>query len=213
MPPDGKTLCIPISKRILDLILASAGILILSPLLLIIAMVVLLNFGTPIIFRQKRPGYGGKPFMIYKFRTMTEARDEQDRFLPDGQRITRQGHFLRSFSLDELPELINVLRGDMSIVGPRPLLMQYLDRYSPEQARRHEVVPGITGWAQVNGRNALTWEEKFNLDVWYVDHWSFWLDIEILFLSIVKVLRREGINQPGQATAEEFMGNHDSRSG
>ncbi|MFZ2096090.1 MAG: sugar transferase [Anaerolineales bacterium] len=204
---------IPISKRILDLSLAILGILILSPLLLVISLVVLVNYGTPIIFRQKRPGYRGKPFMIYKFRSMTEELDAQDNMLPDELRITRLGHLLRSFSLDELPELFNVIRGEMSIVGPRPLLMRYLERYSPEQARRHEVMPGITGWAQVNGRNALTWEEKFDLDVWYVDHWSIWLDIKIIFLSIVKVLRREGINQPGQATAEEFMGNHDARSG
>ena len=205
-----KNLNMPISKRILDLILAIVGILILSPFLLLIALAVWLRYGTPIIFQQKRPGYQGKPFMIYKFRTMTEERDDDDHFLPDDIRITRLGHFLRSFSLDEFPELINVIKGEMSIVGPRPLLMQYLDRYSPDQARRHEVVPGITGWAQVNGRNALSWEEKFKLDVWYVDHWSFFLDIKILFLSIVKVLRREGINQPGQATAEEFMGKHDS---
>jgi len=167
-------------------------------------------FGTPIIFRQKRPGYHGKPFWVYKFRTMTNAHDAQHNLLPDEQRITRLGRFLRSTSLDELPELFNVLRGEMSWVGPRPLLMQYLERYSPEHARRHEVLPGITGWAQVNGRNALTWEEKFKLDVWYVDHWSFWLDIRILLLTVVKVLRREGINQPGQATAEEYMGDHDS---
>jgi lipopolysaccharide/colanic/teichoic acid biosynthesis glycosyltransferase len=141
---------------------------------------------------------------------MTYAHDIHDNLLPDSQRITRLGQFLRSYSLDELPELYNVLRGEMSWVGPRPLLMQYLERYSPEQARRHEVLPGITGWAQINGRNALTWEEKFKLDVWYVDHWSFLLDIRILLLTIVKVLRREGINQPDQATAEEFMGNHDS---
>ncbi len=205
-----KTSPIPISKHILDLTLTIPGILILSPLLLLISLLVGVIFGTPIIFRQKRPGYQGKPFWVYKFRSMTNAHDAEDNLLPDGQRLTRLGRLLRSTSLDELPELFNVLRGEMSIVGPRPLLMQYLERYSPEQARRHEVLPGITGWAQVNGRNALTWEEKFKLDVWYVDHWSFWLDIRILLLSIVKVLRREGINQPGQATAEEFMGNHDS---
>lgn len=206
----GKTSPIPISKRILDLTLTIPSLLILSPLLFFISLIVGINYGTPIIFRQKRPGYRGKPFWIYKFRTMTEAQDGYNNLLPDGQRITRLGRLLRSTSLDELPELFNVLRGEMSLVGPRPLLMQYLERYSPEQARRHEVLPGITGWAQINGRNALTWEEKFNLDVWYVDHWSIWLDIRILLLSIVKVLRREGINQPGQATAEEFMGNHDS---
>jgi sugar transferase EpsL len=200
----------PISKRIFDLILATTGILLLSPLFLLIAAAIWLRYGTPIIFRQKRPGYQGKPFLIYKFRTMTEERDPQNHILPDDLRIKRLGRFLRSSSLDELPELINVIRGEMSMVGPRPLLMQYLDRYTPIQARRHEVVPGITGWAQVNGRNALGWEEKFNLDVWYVDHWSFFLDIKILFLSIIKVLRREGINQPGKATAEEFMGEHDT---
>jgi lipopolysaccharide/colanic/teichoic acid biosynthesis glycosyltransferase len=183
---------------------------ILSPLLLFVALLVEVSFGIPVIFRQKRPGFQSKPFWVYKFRTMTNAHDAQDNLLPDSQRITRFGHFLRSTSLDELPELFNVLRGEMSLVGPRPLLMQYLERYSPEQARRHEVLPGITGWAQINGRNALTWEEKFNLDVWYVDHWSFWLDIKIMLLTVVKVLHREGINQPGQATAEEFMGNHDA---
>jgi lipopolysaccharide/colanic/teichoic acid biosynthesis glycosyltransferase len=141
---------------------------------------------------------------------MTNAHDENNNLLPDNERITRLGLFLRSYSLDELPELFNVLRGEMSWVGPRPLLMQYLDRYSPEQARRHEVLPGITGWAQINGRNALTWEEKFKLDVWYVDHWSFRLDVKILLITAIKVLRREGINQPGHTTAEEFMGTHDS---
>jgi sugar transferase EpsL len=201
---------IPISKRILDLVLVIPGILILSPLFLFLTILVGLNCGTPIIFRQKRPGYKGKPFLVYKFRTMTYARDAQNNLLPDSQRITRLGQLLRSSSLDELPELFNVLRGEMSLVGPRPLLMQYLERYSSEQARRHEVLPGMTGWAQVNGRNALTWEEKFNLDVWYVDHQSFWLDLKIILLTMIKVLRREGINQPGQATAEEFLGKNDS---
>jgi sugar transferase EpsL len=201
---------IPISKRILDLILTLPGILILSPILVIIAILMGMTYGTPIIFRQKRPGYLGKPFWLYKFRTMTNAHDENNNLLPDNERITRLGLFLRSYSLDELPELFNILRGEMSWVGPRPLLMQYLDRYSPEQARRHEVLPGITGWAQINGRNALTWEEKFKLDVWYVDHWSFRLDVKILLITAIKVLRREGINQPGHATAEEFMGTHDS---
>lgn len=200
----------PISKRIFDLIFATVGILVLSPLFLLIAVAIWMQYGPPVIFRQKRPGYQGKPFFIYKFRTMTEERDLKNQILPDDMRITRLGRFFRMTSLDELPELINVIRGEMSMVGPRPLLMQYLDRYTPEQARRHEVVPGITGWAQVNGRNALSWEEKFNLDIWYVDHWSLFLDIKILFLSIIKVLRREGINQPGQATSEEFMGKHDT---
>ena len=200
----------PISKRVLDLTLTLPGIVILSPLLLLIAILVRVNYGTPIIFRQKRPGYRGKPFWVYKFRTMTNALNADDNLLPDSQRLTRLGRFLRSISLDELPELYNVLRGEMSWVGPRPLLMQYLERYTPEQARRHAVLPGITGWAQINGRNALTWEEKFKLDVWYVDHWSFGLDIKILLITVVKVLRREGITQPGHATAEEFMGTHDS---
>lgn len=200
----------PITKRILDLVITLPGILILAPVFLLVAILVGINYGTPIIFRQLRPGYLGKPFWVYKFRTMTNARDEEDNLLPDNQRLTRLGRILRSFSIDELPELFNVLRGEMSLVGPRPLLMQYLERYSPEQARRHEVLPGITGWAQINGRNALTWEEKFKLDVWYVDHWSFGLDIKILLITAGKTLRREGINQPGQATAEEFMGTHDS---
>ena len=200
---------VPISKRILDLFLTIPGILILSPVFFLISILVLITNGTPIVFRQKRPGYLEKPFWVYKFRTMTDVRDVDNNLLPDGERITRLGRFLRSSSLDELPELFNILRGEMSWVGPRPLLMQYLERYSPEQTRRHEVLPGITGWAQVNGRNALTWEEKFNLDVWYVDHWSFGLDIKILLITVIKVLRREGINQPGHATAEEFMGTHD----
>ncbi len=210
MLAQGKSQRIPASKRILDVCITIPGLLVLSPLLLIISLVVMLKFGTPFLFRQKRPGYLGKPFWVYKFRTMIDTRDTHGNLLPDAERLTGLGHFLRSTSLDELPEMFNVLRGEMSWVGPRPLLMQYLERYSVEQARRHEVLPGITGWAQINGRNALTWEEKFILDVWYVDHWSFWLDIKILFLSVIKVLRREGINQPGQATSEEFMGNHDS---
>jgi len=201
---------IPISKRILDLLLTIPGLLILSPILFVISVFVAISYGTPIIFRQQRPGHLGKPFWVYKFRTMTNARDADNHLLPDSKRITWLGQFLRSYSLDELPELFNVLRGEMSLVGPRPLLMQYLERYSPEQARRHDVLPGITGWAQINGRNALTWEEKFKMDVWYVDHWSFGLDIKILLITAVKVLRREGITQPGHATAEEFMGRHDS---
>jgi len=154
-----------------------------------------------------RPGLKGKPFYMYKFRTMTDETDEQGNLLPDELRLTRLGKFLRSTSLDELPELFNVLKGDMSLVGPRPLLMQYLDRYTPEQARRHEMKPGITGWAQVNGRNAITWEEKFALDVWYVDNWSLWLDLKILAMTIVKVFKREGISAEGEATMPEFMGN------
>jgi sugar transferase EpsL len=179
---------------------------VLFPLLLILSVAVRWKLGSPVFFRQQRPGMEGKPFRLFKFRTMTNARGVNGELLPDAQRLTRFGRFLRATSLDELPELLNVLKGDMSLVGPRPLLMQYLNHYTPEQARRHEVKPGITGWAQVNGRNALTWEEKFKLDVWYVDNQSFWLDIKIIFMTIWKILKREGINQQGQATMEEFMG-------
>ncbi len=202
---------IPASKRIFDLLLAGLGLVILSPVLLLAAMLVRIYHGSPVIFTQKRPGFKGTPFHIYQFRTMTDARDKNGNPLPDSERLTRLGRFLRASSLDELPELFNVLRGEMSIVGPRPLLMQYLERYNPEQARRHDALPGITGWAQVNGRNALTWEDKFQLDVWYVDHWSLWLDIKIIFLTVWKVFKREGISQPGHATAEEFMGSPPSQ--
>ena len=197
---------IPISKRVFDLLLTGFGLILLSPVLVILALVVLYYHNSPILFRQQRPGYKGQPFRIYKFRTMTDQRDQNGELLPDVERLTRLGRFMRSTSLDELPELINILRGEMSWVGPRPLLMQYLERYSPEQARRHDVLPGITGWAQINGRNALTWEDKFRLDVWYVDNWSLWLDIKILALTVWKVISREGISQPGHATSEEFMG-------
>lgn len=197
---------IPLSKRLFDLLAAGVILLLVTPLLLIVALLVRIKLGAPVIFRQQRPGYRGKPFWVYKFRSMSDERDSRGNLLPDAERLTGLGSFLRASSVDELPELINVLRGEMSLVGPRPLLMQYLPRYSPEQARRHQVLPGITGWAQVNGRNALTWQEKFSLDVWYVDHWSFWLDLRILFITLFKVLRREGISQPGQATNEEFTG-------
>jgi lipopolysaccharide/colanic/teichoic acid biosynthesis glycosyltransferase len=200
MPPKS----IPPAKRIFDLALTVPGLVLISPLLLVLALLVRLVHGSPVLFRQQRPGYLGKPFYIYKFRTMTNQRNAQGSLLPDEQRLTRLGRFLRATSLDELPELLNVLRGEMSLVGPRPLLMQYLERYSPEQARRHHALPGITGWAQVNGRNALTWQDKFRLDVWYVDNWSLGLDFKILWLTFTKVLKREGINQPGHATAEEF---------
>ena len=163
--------------------------------------------GRPILFKQQRPGFKGKPFPICKFRTMTDRRAEDGSLLPDSERLTPLGRFLRAYSLDEFPELVNILRGEMSFVGPRPLLMEYLERYSPEQARRHDMVPGLTGWAQVNGRNAITWQDKFNYDVWYVDHWSFWLDIKILLLTFWKVIKREGVSQKGQATTEYFMGN------
>jgi sugar transferase EpsL len=201
---------LPVRKRIFDLILASLGMILLSPFTLLTALAVRAFLGTPVLFRQKRPGYKGHPFFIYKFRTMTDASDSAGNLLPDSERLTRLGRFLRALSLDELPELFNILRGEMSLVGPRPLLMEYLPRYSPEQMRRHDVYPGLTGWAQVNGRNAITWQDKFVLDVWYVDHWSFWLDIKIILLTLWKVTRREGISQPGQATTEYFTGNPDS---
>jgi len=197
----------PVVKRLMDIIIALVVIILLSPVLLIISLLVAFTHGFPILFKQQRPGYQGEIFTIYKFRTMRNLSDEQGEPLPDSQRLTRLGRFLRASSLDELPELINVLKGEMSIVGPRPLLVEYLPRYSARQFRRHEVMPGITGWAQIHGRNVLTWQEKFELDVWYVDNWSLWLDIKTIALSIVKVLQREGISQPGQATAVPFMGN------
>ncbi len=204
---------IPPSKRLFDLIFTVPGLLVLSPILLLTAVVVRWRLGSPVLFKQTRPGYQGALFSVYKFRSMSEARDREGTLLPDDQRLGRLGRFLRSFSLDELPELLNVLRGEMSLVGPRPLLVQYLERYTTEQARRHAVLPGITGWAQINGRNALTWEDKFKFDVWYVDHWSLWLDVKILAISLWKVLTREGISQPGHATAEEFMGSKGDREG
>ncbi|MBG0787221.1 MAG: sugar transferase [Anaerolineaceae bacterium] len=197
----------PFVKRFFDLLLASLALILLSPVLLIVSILVAIKLGFPILFRQSRPGLQGQIFTIYKFRTMKDATDSKGNALPDDRRLTKFGKLLRSTSLDELPELFNVIKGDMSIVGPRPLLIQYLPLYSTEQTRRHDVLPGITGWAQVNGRNAITWQEKFKLDVWYVDHWTFWLDLKILALSLVKVLKREGISQPGQATAEPFRGN------
>jgi len=193
-------------KRILDLALIIPGLVFLLPFLAAAAFLVRIKLGSPVLFRQMRPGMQGKPFELYKFRTMNNKCDLDGNLLPDAERLTKFGRLLRATSIDELPELFNVLKGDMSLVGPRPLLMQYLDRYTPEQARRHEVKPGITGWAQINGRNALTWEEKFKLDVWYVDNQSFWLDIKIIFMTIWKILKREGINQQGQATMEEFKG-------
>lgn len=198
---------IPLSKRLFDLVLTCVLLLVGWPILLLVALLVRLRLGSPVLFHQTRPGYQARPFRVHKFRSMREERDAQGNLLPDEKRLTPLGKFLRASSLDELPELFNVLRGEMSLVGPRPLLMQYLRRYSPEQARRHDVLPGITGWAQINGRNALTWQDKFKLDVWYVDNWSFWLDLHILVLTVLKVLRREGISQPGHATAQEFMGN------
>ena len=188
------------AKRLLDLALVLPALLLLSPLLLAVALAVRLKLGPGVFFRQERPGLHGRPFRILKFRTMLHGD------APDAQRLTPFGRFLRSTSLDELPELLNVLKGEMSLVGPRPLLMQYLPRYTPEQARRHEVPPGLTGWAQINGRNALSWEDKFALDLWYVDNRSLWLDVRILALTLMAVLRREGVSAPGEATMPEFMG-------
>ena len=193
-------------KRGLDLPIAAVGLVLLSPLLLGIALLIRLRLGTPVLFRQSRPGQGGKPFVMYKFRTMLEARDSSGNLLPDEDRLTALGRFLRRSSVDELPELFNVLKGDMSLVGPRPLLMEYLDLYTPEQRRRHDVRPGITGWAQVHGRNALDWEERFRLDVWYVDNASLRLDAVILGLTIFKVMAREGIQAEGHATMPRFRG-------
>jgi len=193
-------------KRLVDLILTVFALGLFSPVLVVIAFLVRVRLGSPVLFRQQRPGLRGRPFILLKFRTMTDARDADGNLLPDEQRLTSFGRFLRRTSMDELPELLNVLKGDMSLVGPRPLLMQYLDRYTSEQMRRHEVKPGITGWAQINGRNALSWEDKFALDVWYIDHLSLWLDLRIILLTIWKVLRREGISQAGFATMPEFMG-------
>lgn len=197
---------IPVRKRLFDLCITIPGLILISPLLLVVALLVLLKIGPPVFFRQLRPGYRGQPFTIYKFRTMSDKQNSQGELLPDEERLTSLGKTLRSLSLDELPELFNVLKGEMSLVGPRPLLMRYLERYTPEQARRHEVLPGMAGWAQVNGRNILNWEDRFLLDTWYVDHWSLRLDIKILLLTIVKVVQREGISQPGRATSDEFYG-------
>lgn len=187
--------------------MAGLGLLVLGPVMLLVAVLVRLGIGSEVLFRQRRPGLHGVPFTLLKFRTMTDARDARGRLLPDADRLTPLGRFIRSTSLDELPELVNVLRGDMSLVGPRPLLTEYLERYSSEQMRRHEVKPGITGWAQVNGRNALSWQRKFALDVWYVDNRSLWLDLKILALTLGTIVRREGINEPGEATARQFLGN------
>lgn len=197
-------------KRIIDTVASALGLLVLSPLLVLLVLFVAMKLGTPVFFTQERPGLGGRIFRLYKFRTMTDVRDENGELLSDSVRLTAFGRFMRSASLDELPELWNVLRGDMSLVGPRPLLVEYLERYTPEQARRHEVRPGITGWAQVNGRNALSWEERFALDVWYVDNHSMWLDVKILAMTVGKVLRREGVTNPGHATMPEFTGERDS---
>jgi len=193
-------------KRCIDVVCAAVLLIISAPFLLLLSAFIAVFLGRPVFFRQLRPGRHGAPFRMIKFRTMSDARDVQDVLLPDAQRLTKFGRFLRASSLDELPELWNVLKGEMSLVGPRPLLMEYLPLYTPDQARRHEVRPGITGWAQVNGRNAISWPEKFTHDVWYVEHCSFGLDVKILFLTIKKVFCREGISQVGSATAEKFTG-------
>ena len=193
-------------KRLFDFLMALFGLVALSPVLAILAWQIRKKLGSPVLFRQTRPGLHGKPFQMVKFRTMRDAIGPDGQPLPDAERMTPFGSFLRSASLDELPELWNVLKGDMSLVGPRPLLMEYLPLYSPEQARRHEVRPGVTGWAQINGRNALSWEEKFRLDVWYVDNQSLWLDLKILALTVKKVFVREGISAAGEATMPRFTG-------
>jgi sugar transferase EpsL len=193
-------------KRLFDLIVGVSLLLVLALPLLMLALIVRLRLGSPVLFTQQRPGLDGEPFRIYKFRTMTDDRDAAGNLLPDGERLVGFGRFLRAASLDELPELLNVVRGEMSLVGPRPLLMEYLPLYTPLQARRHEVLPGMTGWAQIHGRNALSWEDKFRLDVWYVDNRSFWLDLKILWLTAKAVIRREGISQQGHPTMEKFRG-------
>lgn len=194
-------------KRLFDLLLSLGSLLVLAPFLLLLWVLVHRKLGSPVLFRQSRPGLHGRPFMMMKFRTMTDERGADGELLPDAQRLTPFGCFLRATSLDELPELWNVLRGEMSLVGPRPLLIEYMPLYSPVQARRHEVRPGITGWAQVNGRNAVSWEDRFKLDVWYVDHRSIWLDLYILWLTVRKVIAREGISAQGEATMARFKGN------
>lgn len=193
-------------KRLLDVLVSGFALVVLSPAIVIVALMIHRKLGSPVLFRQTRPGLHGKPFEMVKFRTMLDATDKHGNPLPDDQRMTPFGSFLRATSLDELPELWNVLKGDMSLVGPRPLLMEYLPLYSKEQYRRHEVRPGVTGWAQVNGRNAISWEDKFRLDVWYVDNQSLWLDVKILFLTVKKVLVRDGISGEGEVTMSKFTG-------
>lgn len=193
-------------KRLFDIVLSSTALLILAPAFAVIALIVRCRMGSPVVFRQARPGLHGKAFEMFKFRTMRDAVGLDGQPLSDAERLTPFGRFLRSTSLDELPGLWNVLKGDMSLVGPRPLLMEYLPLYSPEQARRHEVRPGVTGWAQVNGRNAIGWDEKFALDVWYIDHQSVWLDLRIIAMTVLKIVRRDGISAPGSVTMEKFRG-------
>ena len=197
-------------KRLLDFTLSFLALIILSPVLLVTALLVRIKLGSPIIFHQERPGKSEKIFRLYKFRSMTDECDENGNLLPDDQRLTRFGQILRSTSLDELPELWNILRGDMSIVGPRPLLVKYLPLYNEEQRHRHDVRPGLTGWAQANGRNAISWEEKFKLDVWYVQHVSFWVDVKVIFMTVKKVFCRDGISSETSVTMEEFSGTKES---
>jgi len=194
------------SKRLFDIVVSASALLLLSPLLVCVALLVALKLGRPVLFRQQRPGLNAKPFDMLKFRSMLDTRDANGQPLSDAERLTPFGQRLRATSLDELPELWNVLKGDLSLVGPRPLLMEYLPRYSPRQRRRHELRPGLTGWAQVHGRNAVDWEERFELDVWYVDHRSFWLDLKILAMTVRLVLSRRGVNAQGEATMRKFMG-------
>ncbi|OEH85514.1 sugar transferase [Desulfuribacillus stibiiarsenatis] len=193
-------------KRLFDMIAALCLLIVLAPIILLTAIIIRITIGSPVVFKQQRPGLRGKPFFIYKFRTMTDECDSEGNLLPDEKRLTQYGKIIRKISLDELPQLWNVLKGELSLVGPRPLLMEYLDKYTPEQARRHDVKPGITGWAQVNGRNAISWEEKFKLDVWYVDHYSFILDIKILCLTVWKVIKKDGITHQGHASMSKFEG-------
>jgi lipopolysaccharide/colanic/teichoic acid biosynthesis glycosyltransferase len=193
-------------KRLFDFLVALTALALLSPVLLVLGVVVRINLGAPVLFSQRRPGQGGRIFTLWKFRSMLDARDAAGNLRADADRLTGFGRWLRASSLDELPELWNILRGDMSLVGPRPLLVEYLPQYSPEQARRHEVRPGLTGWAQINGRNAISWEDKFRLDVWYVDHRTFWLDLRIIALTTVRVLRRKDISADGEATMPRFTG-------
>mgnify|MGYP003298996539 CR=1 FL=1 len=197
-----------IIKRVLDIVISVAALIVLSPVLLVVAILIRVKLGSPIFFVQERVGKNNKVFKMIKFRSMKDSRDKNGKLLSDDQRLTKFGRILRSTSIDELPELINIIKGDMSLVGPRALLTQYLPLYNEEQARRHDMLPGLTGWAQINGRNSITWGEKFKHDVWYIDNWSLWLDLKILFLTVYKVIKRDGINQSETVTMEYFNGNN-----
>lgn len=194
-------------KRLFDFTTATVGLAVISPVVVATALVVKKRLGSPVLFKQVRPGLHGKPFELYKFRTMTDEKNENGELLPDSVRLTETGKLIRNYSLDELPQLINVIKGDLSLVGPRPLLMEYVDLYNDQQMKRHDVKPGITGWAQVNGRNTISWKEKFELDVWYAENQSFWLDMKIIYMTIQKVISKEGINQEGESTVKYFTGN------